>query len=356
MRIAILGSVALPVPPPFQGGTEWIAYYQAKGLAKLGHQVLLIGGQGTAANFQESNIQVIEVGEGGLVNGGQSEVKFDPNTMEASRKLRLEMVRLSTVSELLIDNKDTFDIVLNNMRGEAIFLPLVKYLDKKFVNVMHLNLFPELAELFKKFSTPIITISNAQRKDFPDLNYLSTVYNCVDTQKYAFNPTPSNYLLMVGTIGRHKNQKSAISVARKLKMPLILAGKIRDQDYFDELKPDIDGQQIKWVGELGFEEKLKLYQDAKAFIFPINWNEPFGLVLIEALACGTPVVAFNHGAVSEVIENGKTGFVVENEDEMTQSILRIDSLLRQECRKSVEEKFTVEKMVNAYQEALSKLA
>ena len=347
-----MGSVALPVPPPAQGGTEWIAYYQAVGLAKRGHSVTLFASKGSKVNFSGQNIDVVEIGGGNVVAGSNTEKQFDPKYMEASRKLRLEMVYLSEVSEKLVELKDKYDVILNNMRGEAVFLPVAKFLGKPFVNVMHLNLFAELAQVFKDYNTSIITISDAQRKTFPDLNYLSTVYNCVDVQKYAFNPNPSDYLLMMGTIGRHKNQGEAIMVAKELGVRLILAGKIRDQDYFDEIKKEIDGERIKWVGEIGFEEKLKLYQNAKAFLFPILWDEPFGLVMIEAMACGTPVIAFNHGAISEVITDGSTGYVVENHNQMVEAVKKINTIPRMNCRKFVEEKFTIEKMIDSYERAL----
>jgi len=352
MRIAILGSVALPVPPPAQGGTEWIAYYQAKGLAKRGHAILLFAAKGSKGNFLEPNIEVIEVGGGDVVAGSNQEKQFDPKLMEQSRKLRVEMVYLSEVSEKLIELKDKYDVILNNMRGEAVFLPVAKLLNKPFVNVMHLNLFPELANVLAAYKTNVITISNAQRKEFPNLHYLATVYNGVDIEKYTFNPAPSNYLLMMGSIGRHKNQSEAIVVAKELGMKLILAGKIRDQDYFEEIKKDIDQETIKWIGEIGFAEKLKLYQNAKAFLFPILWEEPFGLVLIESMACGTPVIAFNHGAIPEVVSNNLTGYIVENHSQMVEAVKKISTILRENCRKRVEENFTIEKMIDSYEKAL----
>lgn len=354
MRIAILGSVALPVPPPAQGGTEWIAYYQAKGLSEKGHDVLLIAAQGTVASFQNTKVKVIEVGRGDVVAGSNRE-QVSQGFVESSRKLRLEVVYLSQVAEKLVRLKDQYDIIINNMRGEAIFLPIAKLLGKPFVNVMHLNLFPELAELFLEFKTHVISISNAQRKDFPDLNYLATVYNGVDVNQFTFNSTPSDYLLMMGAIGRHKNQREAIAVAKELGIKLVLAGKISQQDYFEELKKEIDGEQVRWVGEVEFSEKVKLYQNAKAFLFPILWEEPFGLVMIEAMACGTPVVAFNRGAVSEVVKNGLTGYVVDNHNQMVEAVKKINAIKRVACRKHVEENFIVEKMVDGYEKALQKL-
>ena len=351
MRIAILGSVALPVPPPMQGGTEWIAYYQAKGLAERGHKVLLFAARGSTQNFAETKVKVIEVGGGDVVTGSLREQKENTEFVESSRRLRLENVYLSMVSQRLINHQDEYDLILNNMRGEAVFLPVAKLLNKSFVNVMHLNIFPELADLFKEYNTNIITISNSQRKDFPDLNYLTTVYNGVDTEKFVFNNNPQDYLLMMGSIGRHKNQGEAIRVAKELGSKLILAGKIRDQDYFEEIKKDIDREQIKLLGEVGFAEKIKLYQNAKAFLFPIKWEEPFGLVMIEAMACGTPVIAFNRGAISEVVINGLTGYVVENHSQMVEAVKKVDSINRADCREHVKKNFSVEKMIDNYEKA-----
>lgn len=356
MRIAILGSVALPVPPPAQGGTEWIAYHQAKGLSQKGHQILLISAKGSKKNFQSSDIQVIEVGGGDVVAGSNQEQQFDPKYTEGSRILRLEITYLSEVAQKLIDHKDSYDLIINNMRGEGVFLPVASLLNKPFINVMHLNIFSELAELFKTYHTHVITISNSQQKNYPNLSYLATVYNGVNTKDYPFNPVPKDYLLMLGSIGRHKNQAAAIRVAKKLSIKLILAGKVRDKDYFEELKKDIDGNKIQLVGELSFTEKIKLLREAKAFLFPIMWEEPFGLVMIEAMSCGTPVIAFNHGAIPEVVVNGRTGFVVENEDQMVEAVQKIDSIDRSTCRAHVEKNFTIKKMINDYESACQKIA
>lgn len=350
MRIAILGSVALPVPPPAQGGTEWIAYWQAKGFARAGHQVLLLASRGSTLGEYE----LLEVGGGDTVAGSKLNIADKNEFIESSRSLRKETVYLSEVIDILSDRKADFDIILNNMRGEAVFVPFAKLMGKEFVNVLHLPLFAELAYFFKRHNSHLISISNNQRKTYQDLNYISTVYNGVDLSKFTMGGNHGDYLLMMGTIGRHKNQMAAIRVAKKLEMKLIIAGKVRDRDYFEEMMKEVDGERIIYKGELEFAEKLTLYQNAKAFIFPIVWEEPFGLVMIEAAACGTPVVAFNNGAVPEVVVDGKTGFVIEgnSEEGMVEAIRKIDSIKREDCRKHVEENFSVEKMVSDYERAL----
>ena len=347
-----MGSVALPVPPPAQGGTEWIAYYQALGLSNKGHEVILFAAKGSSKNFQNTKVKVVEVGGGNVVAGSAKEKKFGEKFVESSRKLRLEVAYLAMACNKLIEYKDQYDVILNNMRGEGVFLPVAKLLNKPFANVMHLNIFPELAELFKEYDAKIITISNSQRKNFPDLNYLATVYNCVNTEKFVFNDKPKDYLLMMGSIGRHKNQGDAIKAAKELGMKLIIAGKISDKEYYEEIKKDIDGEQIKWLGEIGFDEKLKLYQNAKAFLFPILWEEPFGLVMIEAMSCGTPVVAYKNGATPEVIVDILTGYLIDNYSQMAEAVKKISKINRQDCRKHVEENFTVEKMVDGYDKVL----
>lgn len=360
-----------------------MAYYQAKGLSDLGHEIILFAARGSI----RENYELVEVGAGDTVVGSTSHLPIPARRgesglksfFESSRLLRKENVNLAQVMEKLIEKKENYDIILNNMRGEAVFLPVAKLLNKLFVNVMHLPIFTELADIFKGFNTPIITISNSQRLEFPDLYYLATVYNCVDREKFKFNEKAGDYLLMMGSITPHKNQAAAIRIAKKLGMGLIIAGKIGDKEYFDQLKPEIDGKQIAWSGELDFPSKLQLYQNAKAFIFPITWPEPFGLVMIEAMACGTPVVAYGNGAIPEVVVDGKTGFVIENsnlksqnsklnipisgEDGLIEAVKRINDMseedyrvLRYNCRKHVEENFTIEKMVKAYEAALLQIS
>ncbi len=347
MRILILGSVALPIPPPRQGGTERIAYYQATGLAARGHDVTLVAPLGSA----KGAYRLVEIGAGDTGNP-----KLDEG-VESSRNLRKEAVYLSQVSRWLLAHCDEYDVVINNMRaGESIFLPIVSTLGKTMINIMHLPIFPELAETFRIYKSPVVTISNAQRKEFPDLRYLATVYNCVELDTYTYNPSPEGYLLMMGSVTPHKNQAAGIRVAKALGKQLIIAGKIGNQIYNDaEIAPHVDGKMVIYHGELPMDEKVRLYQHAAGFLMPIVWEEPFGLVMIEAMACGTPVIAFNRGAIPEVVVDGKTGFVVQDEMGMIEAVKKLDQIDRAACRTHVEEHFSIESMVTALEQALKQL-
>jgi glycosyltransferase involved in cell wall biosynthesis len=358
MKILILGSVAMPVPPAMYGGTERVAYYQALGLSKRGHQVTLVAAKGSA---KKSEYELVEIGGGNTVAGTQkatSNVQHSTfnkaEITESSRLVRKEAVYLSEVGQWLLSHGKDFDVILNNMRsGESFFVPLAKILKKPFINVTHLPLFKELADFYQQYNTPIITISNAQRKPFPYLNYVGTAYNPIDINDYSLGDGSGNYLLQLASIAPHKNQAAAIRVAKAIGMKLVLVGKIGNQTYFEkEIAPFVDGKKVVYIGEVGLAEKNKLYGEAFAFLFPIVWEEPFGLVMIEALACGTPVIAFNRGAIPEVIEDGKTGYVVNDESEMMIALKNIKKIDRAYCRAYVAKKFSVENMAESLDKAL----
>ncbi len=367
-KLLILGSVVSPCPPAMQGGTERVAYYQAKQLAKRGMEIIFVGARGTVQNFKDQlllegeslkileNIEFVEIGGGTGFGNQKDAIKIDLSQMEASRKLRTEMVNLAKVQSLLIERKDEYDLVLNNMRGEATFFPLANLLGKKLINVLHLNLFPELAEIAAHYNIGLISISNSQREGFENLNFIATIYNPVNTKIFKFNDKPKDYALMMATIGYHKNQKDAILACKKAGIKLIIAGKIRDKDYFEnEIKPFIDGKNVVYHGELQFEEKLKLYQNAKVFLFPIKWKEPFGLVLIEALSCGTPAIAYPHGGPKEIVKDGETGFLVNSPEEMAEKILQIEKIDRKACRNDAMQRFDDEVIGKQYFKVLNRL-
>lgn len=350
MKILILGSVALPVPPPFQGGTERVAYAQAIGLSNNGHDVTLVAAKGSLVS---DRYRLIEIGGGDTVVGSSNAPQ---EIVESSRKLRTEMAYLTEVLGWMEEHAREFDVVINNMRGgEVLFHQHAQKLTKAYVNVMHLPMFQALADFCQEYNTPLVSISNAQRTPFPNLNYVGTVYNGVDIADFPYESTSGDYLLMMGSITPHKNQKTGISVAKAVGAKLVIAGKIGDPAYYTkEIAPHIDGTTVIHHGELGMDEKVALYKNAQVLLFPVLWEEPFGLVMIEAMACGTPVVAFRRGAVPEVVVDGKTGFIVDTQDQMIDAVKKVGQIDRSLCRSHVEDNFTNEKMVDSLEAALRK--
>lgn len=352
MRIAICGSVSSVIPPAGQAAIERLVYCQALGLAKRGHRVLLFAPAGSRVSHE--NVSLVEVAQTAILSGvGKEGISQEERRFGASYKLRLEIANLARVIDGLFYYKDQFDIVLNNLRGEAVLLPVVQAVGKPLYHVLHLPIFPELATLFKKYQTHLISLSNAQRRANPDVSYAGTVYNAVDTNEFTFSPLAGEYLLYLGSIGSNKNPKDAILAAKGAGIPIKIGGRIKDPAYYEkEIAPFIDGKMVEWVGEQHPESIVALYQHARAFLFPTLWEEPFGLVMIEAMSCGTPVIAYPHGAVPEVIEDGKNGFLVQSVDEMVEKIKAIDQIDRRLCRQTVEEKFSIDRMIDAYEKIL----
>jgi len=201
-----------------------------------------------------------------------------------------------------------------------------------------------------------ISISDNQRKGMPDLNYVATVYNGLDLNNFKFQKKSGNYLAFLGRFSREKGVDVAVRAASESGEKLKIAGNIWGWGFYDEkVKPYLKKGEIENVGFLDKNKLSDFLGNAKALLFPIQWEEPFGLVMIEAMACGTPVIAFNRGSVSEVVKHNKTGFIVNGEKEMEEAIKNIGKINRADCRKHIEENFTIEKMVNGYEEAYYKI-
>jgi glycosyltransferase involved in cell wall biosynthesis len=215
----------------------------------------------------------------------------------------------------------------------------------------------ELAELFSSPNQHFISISRNQRRDAPDLPYIATAYNGVAVAEWPFSATAEDYLLCVGRIVPEKGIKEAIQIARETGYRLLIVGPTsegRSQDYFDQyIKPQLD-DQILYLGFVERQQLARYYQKAKALLTPIQWEEPFGMTTIEAMACGTPVISLNRGAAPEIIKHGKTGFVVGSVAEMVDSVLKLDHIDRAACREHVKQHFSVVNMVNTYEAAYKK--
>jgi len=347
LKIGVIVPPFTTVPPPGQGGTERIADEMIENFTKKSYKVTLFG-----AGKYKGSANFIQIFKKTI-----TERKIDTAYIESSRPLRIESAYVAMVMREIIKREGEFDVIFNHARGGYLFLPLSFFIKTPIVSILHLPIFKEAADVLSSYKKPnVITISNSQRKGFPNINYLATVYNGVNTKEFKFCEKPKNYFLYMGALGKHKNPKDAILAAKRAKVKLILAsGKKREPYFSKEIKPLIDGKQIKYVGEISGKKRIDLVKYAKGFLFPIKWQEPFGLVMAEAMACGTPVIAYPNGAVREVVENKKTGFIVKNISEMTKAIKNINKIDRKKCRERVEKYFSVEKMVADYEKVIKKL-
>ncbi len=343
MKIAQIAPFEEPVPPKKYGGTERIVYHLTEELVKNGHNVTLF-----ATGDSKTSAKLLPIFPQALRS-----IKIGQN-LKAREAYKL--IGLAKVIEILL--KENFDIIHNHIGWR--FLPFIKILKTKVVTTLHGPLDIGYQRfIYQKFpNSYYISISKNQREPLPKLNFVGNVYNGIDITSFPFKEKSGNYLAFLGRMSPEKGPLEAIKIAKKMKMKLIMAAKIDvvDKEYFSKkIKPLIDNRMIKFIGEIGHKKKVQLLQNAKATLIPINWREPFGLVLTESMACGTPVIAFKRGSVPEVIKDKKTGFIVKNVDEAVESLKKIDQIDRRDCRKWVEEKFTSEKMANGYEKIYSKV-
>lgn len=231
-------------------------------------------------------------------------------------------------------------------------IQLARYAPVPTLITLHDPLWPLIAkslDLFNGRHMHLVSISDAQRKPNPKLNYAATVYNGVDTSKFAFSAEPEDHFLFAGRLVKQKNVTDAIKAAKMTKSRLRIVGKWYDRGYFEkEVQAKLTGR-ISYGGLVPREHLPKVYGKAKALLMPIKWEEPFGLVMTEAMSCGTPVIAYGHGSVPEVVKHGKTGFIVRNAREMAAAMKKIDTIDRQACREHVERHFSLERMVANYE-------
>lgn len=254
------------------------------------------------------------------------------------------------------DRAIEFDIIHNHVGHLA--LPYTLNVKVPTLTTLH---YPsdDAREYLKKYrdASYFNSISMHMQKFYPEIDYIGNVYNGIYVNDYVFNENPEDFFLFLGRISPDKGVDQAIEAAKISGFNLIIAGMVPepDQNYFDEkVKPFIDGEKIKYIGEVNYNDKIKLYPRAKALLHPVNFFEPFGLTMVEGLASGTPVIAFDKGSIPEIVKNGETGFVVNNAFEMAEKMKIVDNINRGICRKRVEDNFTVEKMVRGYEEIYEK--
>ena len=333
MRIAQIAPLWERVPPPGYGGIELVVGLLTDELVRRGHDVTLFasGDSITLAKLESVHPQAL---------------RLDPNVKECGI---YDMLQLSRVYE----QAQEFDIIHSHMGCGA--LPYGTLVKTPTLHTLHGIFTPDNEKMFKHArKQPYTSISNSQRKRELGLNYVATVYNGVDVDSYEFYEQPDNppYLAFLGRISPEKGTHLAIEIAKRSGWHLKIAGKVDkvDVEYFETLiKPQIDGQQIEYLGEANHQQKNRLMGGAVATLFPITWPEPFGLVMIESMAAGTPVIAIELGSTSEVIADGKTGFLCQDLDECIAAIDQIPTLSRQDCRQHVRDKFSVQCMVEGYE-------
>lgn len=331
MKIAQVSPLFESVPPKHYGGTERVISYLTEELVRQGHEVTLFasGDSVTAAQL------IAPVAE-----------SLRPDMM------RYPWLAYHTIEmDLLTELADSFDVI--HFHTDYLHFPIAKKLSTPHITTLHGRLdLPELTPLYRRFpDMPLVSISDSQRSPLPWVNWRATVYHGLPPDLYAFEPQPSNYFVFIGRISPEKRVDRAIEIAQQCGVPLHIGAKIdkADEPYFNEhIKPLLRDPLVTYLGEIGERDKRELLEHATALLFPIDWPEPFGLVMIEAFSCGTPVIAYGHGSVPEIMEDGVTGFIVSNQDEAIRAARNIDSIDRRGCRDAFERRFTSAHMAEDY--------
>jgi glycosyltransferase involved in cell wall biosynthesis len=338
MRIAQIAPLTEAVPPTLYGGTERVISWLTEELVALGQDVTLFASGDSVTTAKLEPIWPRALRLDGTVR--------DPNA--------LHMMMLEQVYQ----RADEFDL----MHFHLDYFPfsLMSRQATPFITTLHGRLdLPEHQPVFSTFSAmPIVSISNSQRRPIPKANWVDTVYHGLPADLLTPKDVKPSYLAFLGRISPEKRVDRAIKIAQRCGMPLKIAAKVdnADKDYFDELiRPLLSTSGVEFIGEIGDDKKSEFLSGATALLVPIDWPEPFGLVMIEAMACGTPVIAFNRGSVPEIIEDGLTGFVVEDETSAAGAVRKIGSLSRQAIRQRFEERFTARRMAEDYLQVYRKL-
>lgn len=351
MKIAMMVRGYLPAPRPKDliYAPIDLAIAISQGLVKRGHTVDFYGPLGT-------EIEGVTV----ITNNLRPLVHDQPEMRELTSDVERLMHYIPEnwdhyLATTMFEKAKAGEYDLLHFHHPEIALSLAKiYKDVPVVYTQHDPVYSWYREMYELFMTPnqhFISISNNQRRDAPDLPYISTAYNGVDVQHFPFGDDPEDYLLIAGRIVPQKGFKEAVQLAKQTGDRLLMIGPVYPdtQDYFDQyIKPHLS-DKILHLGYIESDQMWRYYQKAKAFLTPVQWEEPFGLTTIEAMACGTPVISLRRGAAPELIVDGKTGFVVDSIAEMAQAVGKIGQINRADCRDHVKDKFSIEKMVDAYE-------
>ena len=331
MRIAQVAPLHESVPSKRYGGTERMVSWLTEELVRQGHDVTLFasGDSLTAAR---------------LISVCQSSLRTDANCIDP---LAYHILMLEQVAK----RADEFDII--HFHVDYLHFPISRRIGTPHVTTLHGRLdLPELVPLYREFNdVPVISISVAQRRPVSFANWVGNVYHGLPVDSLKFHAGPGEYLAFLGRISPEKRPDRAIEIAKRAEMPLKIAAKVdrADREYFEtKVKPLLNCSLIEYIGEIGDHEKSDFLGNAIASLFPIDWPEPFGINMIEAMACGTPTIAFPCGSVPEILDDGVSGFIVHNIDEAVDAVHRVPQIRRKACRRAFEQRFTSPRMTSEY--------
>src|SRR2546421_1659473 len=329
MRIAQVAPLYESVPPKYYGGTERVVSYLTEELVRRSHDVTLFASGDSVMKAH-------------IVAACRRSLRLDKHCQN-------QIAHHFVMLERLFQRAAEFDII--HFHIDYLHFPLSRRELITHVTTLHGRLdVPDLVPLYQEFhDMSVISISNGQREPLPWANWQATVYHGLPVEMYRFREKPGNYLAFLGRVSPEKPVDRAIEIARLVGMPLKIAAKVDpvDKDYFESvITPLLSNSLVEFVGEIGDAEKDEFLGNAYALLFPIDWPEPFGLVMIEAMACGTPVIAYRGGAVPEVIDQGHTGFAVEGLQDAVDAVRRIWKLSRKRCREVFEKRFTTTRMAH----------
>jgi glycosyltransferase involved in cell wall biosynthesis len=332
MRIAQISPLAESVPPKLYGGTERIVSYLTEELVRQGHDVTLF-----ASGDSRTSAELVPIWSHAL--------RLSPQVQDT---IPYHMMMLDEVRQ----RAGEFDIL--HFHIDLLHIPLFRDIRDRTVTTLHGRQdLPDLQPFYRHFADmPLVSISDDQRRPLPSVNWAGTVHHGLPTDLLPFNADPKGgYLAFLGRISPEKGPERAIEIARRAGMPIRIAAKVDKADlaYHEQrIKPLLDDPLVEFLGEVNETRKAGFLGNASALLFPIDWPEPFGLVMIEAMACGTPVIAFRRGSVPEIVEHGVTGYIVDGIGEAVEALKRLDRLDRALIRRRFEERFSAERMARDY--------
>ena len=340
LKIAQIAPLWYPIPPRKYGGIERIISFLTEELTRRGHKVTLF-----AAKTSETKAKLLSVAKDGIISLGASWSDYWWNCFNHS---------------FAFEKAGYFDLI--HCHWEILGSFFQKFCKTPVLYTLH-NI-PKSSDLkwqiyeYYKNDLNIVFISKSEKNNCPvKFKNNWVIYNGIDVSSFNFNPKPQEHFVWIARISEAKGTKEAIQIAKRSGVKLLLAGQIQEhhKDYFKkEIKPRL-GPKIEYLGELPRKKISDFYAKAKGCLYPIKWEEPFGLVMAESMACGTPVIVFDRGSAREVVKDGKTGFIVKNIDEAVEAVKKIDQIKRGDCRKWVEDNFSLEKMVDEYEKVYYKL-